>query len=113
VPILVGETTFGLIRDDIAAREVDIIRVVGKAKPVAVYEIIGEKSGLVREEVEKLSLYEEARDAYKRQGVEESGVPFREDRGRRPGRLYRERCENLDLSPPPADWDGIFHLKSK
>ena len=113
VPVLIGETTFGLIRDDIAAREVDVIRVVGKAKPVAVYEIIGEKSGLAPEETERLKLYEEAREAYKRREWQRAAGLFGLIEGDALAALYRERCDNLSTSPPAADWDGVFHLKSK
>jgi adenylate cyclase len=113
VPILVGETTFGLIREDIAAREVDFIRVVGKAKPVAVYEIIGEKSGLGPEEIERLAQYEEAREAYKRREWKKAASLYGKIEGDVLAGRYRERCENLDLSPPPADWDGVSDLKTK
>jgi adenylate cyclase len=113
VPVLVGETTFGLVRDAIAAREVDIIRVVGKAKPVAVHEIIGEKSALAPEEAERLKLYEEAREAYKRREWERAAGLFGKIEGDPLAALYRERCENLNVSPPADDWDGVFHLKSK
>jgi hypothetical protein len=107
VPVLIGETTFGLIRDDIAAREVDVIRVVGKAKPVAVYEIIGEKSGLAPEETERLKLYEEAREAYKRREWQRAAGLFGKIEGDALAALYRERCDNLSTSPPAADWDGL------
>ena len=27
--------------------------------------------------------------------------------------LYLERCQQFELAPPPADWDGVYTAKSK
>jgi len=113
VLILAGEETFRRVQNELAVREVDIVRVVGKAKPVAVYEIIGEKSGLTPEETERLRLYEEAREAYKRRGWERAAALFGKIEGDALAALYKERCDGLKTSPPAEDWDGVFHLKSK
>jgi len=113
VPILVGEETHRCVQNDIAAREVDIVRVVGKTKPVAVYEIIGEKSGLSPAESERLKAYNEAREAYKRQEWEKAEDLFGQIEGDTLSALYGERCRILKQSPPAGDWDGVFDLKSK
>jgi len=113
VPILVGEETHRCVQNDIAAREVDIVRVVGKTKPVAVYEIIGEKSGLSPAESERLKAYNEAREAYKRQEWEKAEDLFGQIEGDTLSALYGERCRTLKQSPPAGDWDGVFDLKSK
>ena len=113
VPILVGEETYRRIQSGIVAREVDIIRVVGKTKPVVVYEIIGEKADLSTAERERLNLYEEAREAYKRRDWERAAALFGEIEGDALAALYKERCQTLKQSPPAGDWDGVFDLKSK
>ena len=113
VPILVGEDTHRRVQNDIAAREVDIVRVVGKTKPVAVYEIVGEKSGLSPAESERLKAYNEAREAYKRREWEKAEDLFGRIEGDALSALYGERCRTLKQSPPAGDWDGVFDLKSK
>ena len=113
VPILVGEETHRRVQNDIAAREVDIVRVVGKTKPVAVYEIVGEKSGLSPAESERLKAYNEAREAYKRREWEKAEDLFGRIEGDALSALYGERCRTLKQSPPAGDWDGVFDLKSK
>ena len=30
-----------------------------------------------------------------------------------PSELYRDRCKDLMENPPPADWDGVFTMKTK
>jgi adenylate cyclase len=113
VPILVGEETYRRVRSDIVAREVDIIRVVGKTKPVVAYEIIREKADLSPAESERLNLYAEAREAYKRREWEKAADIFGKIEGDALSALYRERCRTLKQSPPPGDWDGVIDLKSK
>jgi len=113
VPILVGEETHRRVQNDIAAREVDIVRVVGTTKPVDVYEIIGDKSGLSPAESERLKAYNEAREAYKRQEWEKAEDLFGQIEGDTLSALYGERCRTLKQSPPAGDWDGVFDLKSK
>jgi adenylate cyclase len=113
VPILIGEETHRRVLNDIAAREVDIIRVVGKTKPVAVYEIIGEKTELEPTETVRLDLFKEAREAYKRREWEKAADIFGKIEGDSLSALYKERCQTLKQSPPAGDWDGVFDLKSK
>jgi adenylate cyclase len=113
VPVLIGEETFRRVQGGIAAREVDIVRVVGKAKPVAIYEIIAERSLLSPEDAARLEAYGEAREAYKKRDWRKADSLFAAIEGDPLAALYRERCRAMDESPPAADWDGVFDLKSK
>ena len=113
VPILIGEETYRRVHSDVVAREVDIIRVVGKTKPVAVYEIIGEKADLTPAEKVRLNLYEEAREAFKRREWEKAEAMFGKIEADALAAIYTERCRTLKQSPPAGDWDGVFDLKSK
>jgi len=113
VPVLIGEETFRHVQGEIVAREVDIVRVVGKAKPVTVYEIIAAKSGLSPADSDRLKAYNEAREAYRRRDWQEAEGLFGKIEGDALSAVYRERCRALTQSPPPGDWDGVFDLKSK
>jgi adenylate cyclase len=113
VPILVGEATHRHVENDLAAREVDIIRVVGKTKPVAVFEIIGELAQLTPVEGERLRFYNEAREAYKRRDWKKAAEIFGKVEGDDLAVLHMERCHALEQSPPAGDWDGVFVLKTK
>ncbi len=113
VTILAGDETHARVREAIVAREVDTIRVVGKARPVSVYEVIGERGGVAAEETEKLSLFERAREAYKRRDWDGAAELFARLEGDGAAEMYVARCRELKASPPPADWNGIFELKHK
>ncbi len=41
--IIISEFTYGLVKDNVIARELDNIRVKGKNKPVLIYELVGTK----------------------------------------------------------------------
>ncbi|MEW5900476.1 MAG: adenylate/guanylate cyclase domain-containing protein [Acidobacteriota bacterium] len=113
IPLLAGEEAYRRVKNEIAAREVDIIRVVGKKAAVAVYEIIGERSGLAVEESDRLRRYEKAREAYKRREWEGAALLFAELGEDAVARLYLDRCQRLKQSPPAEDWDGVYDLKFK
>ena len=113
IRILAGEETYRRVQDEIAGREVDVIRVVGKTKPVAVYEIGGEIATTNAHEADKLTLYREAREAYKQRDWDRAAELFGRLEGDPVAALHRERSLSLKQSPPPADWDGAFTLKTK
>jgi adenylate cyclase len=87
--------------------------VSSKAKPVAVYEILGDDAGLTPAERQRLNLYEEAREAYKLREWGRAAGLFSRLEGDPLAALYRERCRVLVETPPAPDWDGVFDLKSK
>jgi adenylate cyclase len=113
VSILVGEETFARVKEEVVARPVDTIRVVGKRKPVSIYEIIGEKSGVGAAELEKFLIFEQARKAYQSRDWEKALGLFGKLKDDPVAMLYMVRCEGLKQSPPPGDWDGVFELKEK
>jgi adenylate cyclase len=113
VSILAGEETYSGIKDAVVAREVDTIRVVGKKKPVSVYEIIGEKGRVGEAEIERLRIFARAQEAYRRREWEAAAALFTGLEGDPLAELYLARCREFTKSPPPTDWDGVFDLKHK
>ncbi|MCJ7611868.1 MAG: adenylate/guanylate cyclase domain-containing protein, partial [Candidatus Aminicenantes bacterium] len=63
--VLIGEETYLLVKEAIACREVDTLRVVGKSRPVRVYEILGETGTRTPEQTAALDRYHRALTAYK------------------------------------------------
>ncbi len=41
--ILISDMTYEFVKEEVIARELDIIRVVGKTEPVTVYELVSQK----------------------------------------------------------------------
>jgi adenylate cyclase len=114
---MISEFTYEMAKDDIEARELDSIRVVGKQEPIKIYEVLGRKNEM--ENFMRLILphFEEGLNHYKNRRWEEGINSFEkalnlyEDDG--PSLTYFERCITFQLHPPPPDWDGVFAMRSK
>jgi len=113
VPILVGEATFEKVKDIIVSKEVDIIRVVGKTKPVRIFEIIGEKKEVSTEEIDKIKSFHQALHSYRSQQWKEALDLFRKLGDDKLAEMYISRVEHLMKFPPSEDWDGVHDLKHK
>lgn len=113
VSILAGRNTYEQVRSEILGREVDLIRVVGKAEPVAVYEIIAERAAAAAELLERLRLFNEARGLYLQRRWDEALRLFESLAGDPVAEVYVGRCLAMRKEPPPEGWDGVFTLKEK
>ena len=116
VGIAIGEETRARI-GDYACREIDRVRVKGKAQPVALYEPLGEAAGvdvLVRAE---LGLWEQTLAYYRSQNWDAAEASLDELCAMQPDsglyRLYRERLNHFRRKPPGDGWDGVTAFATK
>lgn len=116
--ILISETTEALVRDFFLLRQVDRIRVVGKERPVAVFEVMALLDASDADALIPLvdsfgSLLEayETRDWVRAEQLCEVHLD------RFPGdfvaQTYLKRCRKFHETPPADDWDGVFTLEAK
>jgi len=113
VSILIGEFTYDLAKESVVAREVDIIRVVGKEKPVRVYELIGEKGQVADDDLERINSFHEALKLYRDQKWDGALNLFQRYEDDTLAGMYIERTKLLKDNPPGADWTGVFDLTKK
>lgn len=113
VPILVGEATFRMAKNDILAREADIMRVVGKSKPERVYQILATKSQASENEQKDVAAFQEALDLYRNRRWDEALNLFRRLKDDKLSGVYVSRIAELKRDPPPEDWEGVYDLKQK
>jgi adenylate cyclase len=115
--ILLGPRTYELAARDIEAREVDLMRVKGKKEPVVVFELLARKGYLSAEQRRAIETYSEGLEAYKHRDFKTAAAQFEAvlalDPRDGPSRVYLERAKEYLVAPPPADWDGVYKLKSK
>ncbi len=111
--ILIGENTYHLVKDSIAAREVDRIRVVGKTKPVRIYEIFGDTDRIAEELQKRISDHHEALSLFHERQWEDAARLFQNLGDDPVAGVYLTRIAGFRSSPPPENWDGIFDLKVK
>jgi adenylate cyclase len=113
VSILAGEGTFERVKDILAARQADILRVVGKQIPVRIFHIIGEKDKLAPAEIEKIDFFHQGLEAYRNQEWDRAIALFGKLTNDPLAAIYIDRCQNYRLNPPPRQWDTVYSLKVK
>jgi adenylate cyclase len=115
--IILSEATYTLVKDLFAMRELDTLKVVGKTKPVKIYQLLAVKEHITDMQKALLRSYQEGLSAYKDRSWEAAVRAFEEslkvmpDDG--PSQIYLARCQTYLQSPPPLEWDGIFQLEYK
>jgi adenylate cyclase len=114
--IIISESTWEQVRDRIATRELDIIRVQGKAQPTRIFEVLG-TSPLAPDRAAMMEAFEVALRAYRAQQWEDAIQAFQQVLtavpGDRPSQLYIERCKTFVAALPPSDWDGVYIMQTK
>jgi len=113
IPILGGEGTVIMVKEEILVKEVDLIRVVGKSKPERVYQIIGDRNDLTPELVERINTFHKALQLYRRQEWDVAQRLFEGLGDDKLAQMYVERTKQLKQSPPGEDWSGVYDLKQK
>jgi len=107
VDILVGEATAKAAGSGGVFREVDVVRVKGRAGSAAVYELVGRKGMTVDER------FAEALATYRRRDFGAARTQFAALEGDATAEVMAKRCADLAAHPPPADWDGVYEQRSK
>ncbi len=115
--IIISERTHLHIKDTLITRELDIIRVVGKKKPVKIFELVAEKGKIDGEKTTLLEYFEAGLYAYRDRQWEEASSLFmqvlRLEPEDKPAKLYIQRCkENKQMEPAPG-WDWVCQLDAK
>jgi len=115
--IMITESTYSLIRKVFLARELDIIRVVGKRKPIKVYELVGEKSEIDEEKTRIIKLFEVGILAYRSRQWDAAISSFEHvlqlSPGDKPAEVYIQRCREYQQEAPAEDWNGVYTLSTK
>ncbi|MEO5350325.1 MAG: adenylate/guanylate cyclase domain-containing protein [Magnetococcus sp. YQC-3] len=114
---MISDATYQQAKEHIEARELDVVRVVGKNEPVIIYQLLDRKGELDPTMAEILVRYNHAREAYKAKDFATALQRFETilelDPNDGPGLAYIARCKEYLENPPPADWDGVFQFTSK
>ncbi|MBI3549621.1 MAG: CHASE2 domain-containing protein [Elusimicrobia bacterium] len=128
--IMVSEGCYKEAADAVEARELGRVRVVGKAIPIRVYELLSKKGQLKDSWREALPVYTKGVEAFqkgvelaRRKDADASTKSFADARdhfaavlkiipGDGPSTLYKNQAEDYSQIPP-IDWDGVFNLSAK
>lgn len=116
--ILVGEETWAKLKEVIAFREMDRVRVKGKAEPVGIYEPLCEVSQMALELQTELEAWNQILHNYRFQqwDAAEQGLKTLTKDDVSPRyvyMLYLERIAYLREHPPGEQWDGVTTFETK
>ncbi|MDJ0553806.1 MAG: GAF domain-containing protein [Microcoleaceae cyanobacterium MO_207.B10] len=133
--LVISDNTYQPYKELLWARELDLITVKGKSKPVIIYELLGFKEGPLKQELSPeqhliVEHYHQGREYYLRPSkdknltdasIRESFVlaaaEFQEvlkvDPNNKAAKLHLGRCQLFQTELPPENWDGVWQLTEK
>jgi adenylate cyclase len=114
--ILISEGTYAKVGNLFVCRELDLIRVKGKNKPVAIYELMASIEEAKRLEP-LVQVFAEGLHAYRR-GKFQAALEIFEDilsayPNDGPAKVFAKRSKLYANEPPIGAWDGVFTATSK
>jgi adenylate cyclase len=111
--LIISENTYALLGDDFVCRELDLIRVKGKEKPVRIYELVGESGKVDAETLRRIQLFSQALVAYRSKNFLAAANLFKSIPNDPAAGIFNVRCENFMNLPPSENWDGVYTFTEK
>jgi adenylate cyclase len=103
------------LSDQFLLRELDLVRVKGRAHPVTIYELLGPRGEAA--DLDWLEAFAAGRQAYQQEDWDRAEAAFQEVLHLKPddspSLTYLARIEHYRENPPSSGWQGIFILDSK
>ena len=119
-PILISESTYAQVADEIPCRVIDAVRVKGKDKPIRLYQPLASPSSSQEQKDQGILIAEKSEAAflaYQNCEWETSISLYKEIQGilvdDKASQLVIIRCDEFLKDPPPEGWDGCYTMKTK
>jgi len=114
---VISETTYALVKEQFICRELDLIRVKGREKPLAIYNVICANADLNSEIEKLLESQREALRLYRGREFKAAGLAFLEVSKQFPddpvSKVFSRRCAQLINEPKLIDDEGVFNITVK
>jgi adenylate cyclase len=113
---LLSDVVYEKAKDAYLCREIDLLTVKGKRKPVRIYELLKEREKSSERDHEIKRVFEEGLSLYRQQvwaGAEKCFLFLKEKFQDDPSDVFLRRISAFRASPPSPDWDGVFNLMVK
>jgi adenylate cyclase len=116
--IIISEYTYNRVKDAFYTRELDLIRVKGKVKPLKVFELIEIKEKkLANNLVQMLEHYQKGLELYRSQqwndAIDRFDHCLKLNPGDKSSEEFRKRCIEYKFNSPGPDWDGVVVMTEK
>ncbi|MDH3628449.1 MAG: adenylate/guanylate cyclase domain-containing protein [Acidobacteriota bacterium] len=116
--VLVSGEAIAAAGDEFISRFLGRVRVVGRADPVELYELLGSHETPGSIDADTLSIFGDAVTQFTSRRFREAVAGFEETCRRRggtdgPSEWYLSTIAGFESDPPPQGWDGVIQLAKK
>lgn len=116
VGFIAGESTRELLKKEFVFRELDLVKVKGKDRPVGIYEPLGVEGEVSQAMLDENKLWNQALRAYRAQDWDQAELTLMNLSRSSPHKLYEvyaERIAHYRKEPPGEEWDGSWKFDTK
>lgn len=113
---LMAESVYIKVKDFYICREIDLITVKGKKKPVRIFEILQEKEKADKKLITMKKYFEEGLTYYRNKKWNGALKAFKSLTGQfddKTSDVFIRRIGLFRKNPPPVNWDGVFTMTVK
>ncbi len=116
--ILICDNAARQLKDVTRTRELDLLRVKGKLRPVAIHEVLDYHHPATFPQLDRVLLeFEQGVQCYRnrefRRALDRFETVLRAHPVDGPSLVYRERCQDLIAAPPDDEWTPVRILNTK
>ena len=115
--IIISEETYRQAQNKVEVRELDLLQVKGKDRPIRIYELLARKGEIDHAALRKLDLFAQGLGMYRNRQWTEAICCFENvltlDAHDGPAKTFLERCQQFHKNPPGLDWKGVHRLLRK
>lgn len=115
--ILINDEAWQMVKHDVECREIDHIRVVGKTRPIRIFELMGTIGSLSDTAIALRNHFEAGLTAYRARQWNEARIEFEKcitlDPNEAVAAVFLSRIKSFRANPPDSDWDGIWNFMRK
>ena len=116
--LLISESTYRKLKGTYRVREVDFVQVKGKTQPVAIYEVLDAyDEDDFPNVMDVVNHFTNGLHHYRKQNWDRALEAFERvlafHSGDNLSKTYIDRCNILEKSDLPKDWDGVWVMKTK
>jgi adenylate cyclase len=113
---LITETVRAKVGKQFLCREIDMLKVMGKSRPVRIFEVLQEHRKAALKLRVICQVFEQGLALYRKQQWDAAEKAFAYLKAKyrdRPAEVFLRRIELFRRSPPPKEWDGVFAMTVK
>jgi adenylate cyclase len=114
--IIISQGTYKVIKDKFETRKLDAVMVMGKKKPILIYELVSQKNKINKKQRDFIKHYEAGLELYFKKKWKlaiksfQAALKIKDDSA---SNVFITRCKEFLKDPPPKDWDGVWEMETK